>query len=41
MAVPQDFGLIEYGFFRLARGSGIDMAPCHIDHDGGHSHFMT
>ncbi|OYU70412.1 MAG: toxin HipA [Alphaproteobacteria bacterium PA2] len=41
LADPQGFGLIEYGFYLLARAAGIDMAPCRIHHEGGRSHFMT
>lgn len=41
LADPQGFGLIEYGFFLLARAAGIDMAECRVHHEGGRSHFMT
>lgn len=41
LADPQGFGLIEYGFYLLAVGAGIDMSECRIHHEGGRSHFMT
>ena len=41
LADPQGFGLIEYGFFLLARAVGIDMSECRVHHEGGRSHFMT
>lgn len=41
LADPQGFGLIEYGFFLLARAVGIDMTECRVYHEGGRSHFMT
>ena len=41
LADPQGFGLIEYGFFLLARATGIDMSECRVHHEGGRSHFMT
>ena len=41
LADPQGFGLIEYGFFLLARAAGIDMTECRVHHEGGRSHFMT
>lgn len=41
LADPQGFGLVEYGFFLLARAAGIDMTECRVHHEGGRSHFMT
>ncbi len=41
LADPQGFGLIEYGFFLMARAAGIDMTECRVHHEGGRSHFMT
>ncbi len=41
LADPQGFGIIEYGFFLLARAAGIDMAECRVHHECGRSHFMT
>lgn len=41
LADPQGFGLIEYGFFLLARAAGIDMTECRVHREGGRSHFMT
>ena len=41
LADPQGFGLIEYGFFLLARAAGIDMTECRVHHEGGRAHFMT
>lgn len=40
-ADPRGFGLIEYGFYRLAVAAGIDMSECRIHREGGRSHFMT
>lgn len=38
---PKGFGLIEYGFYLLAKAAGIDMSACRIHKEGGRSHFMT
>ncbi len=39
LADPQGFGIIEYGFFLLARAAGIDMAECRVHHESGRSHL--
>lgn len=41
LADPMGFGLIEFGFHRLAVAAGIDMTESRIHHEGGRSHFMT
>lgn len=37
----EDFGLIEYAYYLMARSCGIDMSECRILDDGINSHFMT
>lgn len=41
LADPLGFGRIEYAYSRMARTAGIEMARCHLHHEGGRSHFMT
>ena len=41
LADPQGYGQIEYAYSLMARQAGIDMAECHLHHEGGRSHFMT
>ncbi len=41
LADPQGFGLIEYGYYLMARAAGIDMARCRLHHECGRAHFMT
>ena len=38
---PQGFGLIEYGYYLMAKAAGIDMMPCRLHREGDRSHFMT
>lgn len=38
---PQHFGLIEYAYYLMAKDAGIEMMPCKILSENGHSHFMT
>lgn len=41
LADPQGFGLIEYAFYEMALGVGIEMSPSRLHQEGGRSHFMT
>ena len=41
LADPQGFGKIEYAYYLMATGAGIDMSECRLHHEGGRSHFMT
>lgn len=38
---PKFYGLIEYAYYRMATGAGIDMMESRILEEGGRSHFMT
>lgn len=35
------FGLIEYAYYKMALGAGIEMSKCRLLHENGRSHFMT
>jgi len=37
----QDYGRIEYAYYRMARAAGIDMSPCRLLEENGRAHFMT
>lgn len=37
----EDFGIIEYIYYLMAREAGINMSKCRILDDGKNSHFMT
>ena len=37
----ENYGRLEYSFFRLARNCGIEMADCEIKEENGRAHFMT
>jgi len=37
----EDFGIIEYTYYLMAREAGINMSKCRILDDGKNSHFMT
>jgi serine/threonine-protein kinase HipA len=41
LADPQGFGKIEYAYYLMATGAGIDMSECRLHHEGGRNHFMT
>lgn len=37
----EDFGIIEYAYYLMAKEAGINMSECRILDDGKHCHFMT
>ena len=37
----EDFGIIEYAYYLMAKSCGINMSECRILDDGKNSHFMT
>lgn len=37
----EDFGIIEYVYYLMAKEAGINMSECRILDDGKNSHFMT
>lgn len=37
----QNFGRLEYSFFRLARECGIEMSECSLIEENGRAHFLT
>ena len=37
----EDFGIIEYAYYLMAKEAGINMSECRILDDGKNSHFMT
>lgn len=37
----EDFGIIEYAYYLMAKEAGINMSECRILDDGRNSHFMT
>jgi serine/threonine-protein kinase HipA len=41
VADPLGFGLIEYAYYLMATGAGIEMSLCRLHYEGGRSHFMT
>ncbi|UPL51387.1 type II toxin-antitoxin system HipA family toxin [Hymenobacter sublimis] len=38
---PQDFGRLEYAYYRMAVASGLDMMECRLYEEGPRAHFMT
>jgi serine/threonine-protein kinase HipA len=38
---PEGYGLIEYGYYLMARAAGITMAESRLLYENGRSHFMT
>jgi serine/threonine-protein kinase HipA len=38
---PEGYGLIEYGYYLMARAAGITMAESRLLRENGRSHFMT
>lgn len=41
LADPLGFGLIEYGYYLMARAAGIDMNESRLLRENGRAHFMT
>ena len=41
LADPQGYGLIEYAYYLMALGAGIEISKCRIHREGGRAHFMT
>lgn len=37
----QDYGRIEYAYYRMACAAGITMSPCRLLEEGDRAHFMT
>lgn len=37
----QDYGRIEYAYYRMARAAGITMSACRLFEENGRAHFMT
>ncbi len=37
----QDYGRIEYAYYRMASDAGITMSPCRLLEENGRAHFMT
>lgn len=37
----QDYGRIEFAYYRMACAAGIDMSPCRLLEENGRAHFMT
>lgn len=37
----EDFGIIEYAYYLMAKSCGINMSECRLLDDGKNSHFMT
>ncbi len=37
----EDFGIIEYAYYLMAKEAGINMSECRILDDGKNAHFMT
>jgi len=37
----QDYGRIEYAYYRMACAAGIAMSPCRLLEENGRAHFMT
>lgn len=37
----EDFGLVEYAYYLMAKEAGINMSECRVLDDGKNSHFMT
>jgi serine/threonine-protein kinase HipA len=38
---PQDFGRLEYAYYRMAVASGLEMMECRLYEEGPRAHFMT
>lgn len=38
---PAGYGRIEYAYYLMATGCGIQMMPCRLLEEGGRAHFMT
>lgn len=37
----QNFGRLEYSFYRLVKGCGIEMSDCSLIEENGRAHFLT
>jgi serine/threonine-protein kinase HipA len=37
----QDYGRIEFAYYRMACAAGINMSPCRLLEENGRAHFMT
>ena len=37
----QEYGRIEYAYYKMSTAAGIDMSPCRLLEEGGRAHFMT
>lgn len=37
----QDYGRIEFAYYRMACAAGIDISPCRLLEENGRAHFMT
>ena len=37
----QEYGRIEYAYYKMATAAGIDMSPCRLLEENGRAHFMT
>ena len=37
----QEYGRIEFAYYRMASSAGIQMQPCRLHEEGGRAHFMT
>jgi len=38
---PQDFGMIEYAYYLMAKDCGIDISDCRLFEENNRQHFMT
>ena len=38
---PAGYGLLEYGYYKMAKACDIDMMECHLFRENGRNHFMT
>lgn len=41
LADGEDFGLVEYAYYLMARDAGLDMVESRLHREGGRAHFMT
>ena len=41
LADPKGYGAIEYAYYKMAIGAGIQMTPCRLFEEAGRRHFMT
>jgi serine/threonine-protein kinase HipA len=41
LGAGQNYGKIEYAYYRMATQAGIIMAPSRLFHESGRAHFMT